>query len=47
MYLICLTMNTPRSLLQATFGVLKITDSSLSQDANIIILISIRLTKGM
>jgi len=34
------------SLLQATLGTLKITDSSLIQDANKIILISTRLTKG-
>lgn len=35
------------SLLQATLGTLKITDSSLAQDANKIILISTRLTKGI
>lgn len=34
------------SLLQATLGTLKITDSSLAQDASKIILISSRLTKG-
>ncbi|KAF0761666.1 putative ATP-dependent DNA helicase HFM1 [Aphis craccivora] len=34
-------------LLQATLGTLKITDSSLAQDANKIILISTRLTKAL
>lgn len=34
------------SLLQATLGTLKITDSSLVKDASKIILISLRLTKG-
>lgn len=35
------------SLLQATLGAFKITDNSLAQDANKIILISISLTKGI
>lgn len=35
------------SLLQATLGTLQIMDSSLTQDANKIILISTQLTKGM
>lgn len=35
------------SLLQATLGTLRITDSSLAQDASKIILISTRLTKGI
>lgn len=35
------------SLLQATLGTLRITDSLLAQDASKIILISTRLTKGI